>query len=178
MADVGFMTPEKIASILDLKPNQVIADFGAGHGFFSIAFAKQIGSSGQVFAIDILPEALEAIRSRARLEGLFNIKVIQGNLEKVGGSTIPDNFCDLVFAANVLFQNPDKSAIIKEASRVLKSQGRLVIVEWHPQSKLGPQQELKIAEPELRQLAVSLGFADQGSLDAGSQHYGLIFKKP
>lgn len=178
MPEAGFMTPEKIASVLDLQPGQVVADFGAGHGFFSVAFAKKVGPSGQILAIDILPEALEAIRSRARLEGLFNIKTVQGDLEKPGGSTVPNNFCDLVFAANILFQNPDKAAILREAHRVLKSGGKLVIIEWHPQSSLGPQRELKIAEPELRQLTVSLGFVDLGGLDAGSQHYGLIFQKP
>jgi len=178
MAVTGLMTPEKIIDQLQVQSNWVIADFGAGHGFFSIAFAKKVGFSGQIIAIDILSEALEAIRSRARLEGLFNIKTIRGNLEKSGGSTIPDNFCDLVFAANILFQNPDKSAIIKEASRILKSQGRFVVVEWHPQAKLGPRQELKIAEPELRALTTSLGFIDIGNLDVGTQHYGRVFQKP
>lgn len=172
------MTPEKIIDQLQVQLNWVIADFGAGHGFFSVAFAKKVGPSGQIFSIDILPEALEAIRSRARLEGLFNIKAIHGNLEKAGGSTIPDNFCDLVFAANILFQNPDKAAILREAARVMKPGGKLVIVEWHPQSSLGPQKELKIAEAELRALIVSLGFADKGNLDVGSQHYGLVFQKP
>lgn len=172
------MTPEKIINQLQVQPNWVIADFGAGHGFFSVAFAKKVGPSGQIFAIDILPEALEAIRSRARLESLFNIKAIHGNLEKAGGSAITDNFCDLVFAANILFQNPDKTAILREAQRILKPSGKLAIVEWHPQSLLGPQKELKIAEPELRVLTTSLGFVDLGNLDVGAQHYGLIFQKP
>ncbi len=115
MDDKGFLNIEKIVDQLDIKPNMAIADFGAGHGFFSVAFAKKVGPSGQVFAIDILPQTLEAIRSKAKLEGLFNIKIIRGDLEKPNGSTIEDANCDMVFVANVLFQVPDKLGLINEA---------------------------------------------------------------
>ncbi len=173
----GFINVEKIVDQLDIKPNMAIADFGAGHGFFSVAFAKRVGPSGQVFAIDILPQTLEAIRSRAKLEGLFNIKIIRGNLEKLNGSTIPDASCDLVFIANILFQVPDKLGLINEAYRVLKKDGELVAVEWKPYIALGPQKEHRFREEELKQLVVSKGFGELKPIDAGSHHYGFVFKK-
>jgi len=115
MDDKGFLNVEKIVGQFDIKQNMTIADFGAGHGFFSVAFAKKVGPSGQVFAIDILSQTLEAIRSKAKLEGLFNIKIIRGDLEKPNGSTLGDASCDMVFIANVLFQITDTSGLINEA---------------------------------------------------------------
>lgn len=177
MNDQGFISVEKIVDQLDIKQNMVIADFGAGHGFFSIAFAKKVGPSGQVFAVDILQSALEAIRSQAKLEGFFNIKLIRGNLEKAGGSMLPDESCDMVFIANVLFQVPDKPGLINEAYRVLKKGGELMVVEWKPYIELGPQKENRLSEEELKQLILSKGFGEPKSIDAGSHHYGFIFHK-
>lgn len=172
-----FLNVEKIVSELNVAPNEIIADFGAGHGFFAIAFAKIVGPSGQIFAIDVLPTALEAIRSQAKIEGLFNIKVIRGNLEKLGGSSLPKESCDLVMIANVLFQAPDKSTLLDEAKRVLKESGRLAVVEWKPYIAVGPLKESRLPEAELKQLVLSRGFSELKTIDAGSHHYGFVFKK-
>jgi len=177
MDDKGFLNVEKIVGQFDIKQNMTIADFGAGHGFFSVAFAKKVGPSGQVFAIDILSQTLEAIRSKAKLEGLFNIKIIRGDLEKPNGSTLGDASCDMVFIANVLFQVTDKSGLINEAYRVLKKNGELVVVEWKPYIALGPQKEYRLSEEELKQLIISKGFGEPKPINAGSHHYGFVFIK-
>ncbi|MFH1392993.1 MAG: class I SAM-dependent methyltransferase [Patescibacteria group bacterium] len=173
----GFLNVEKIVSQLALKPNMVVADFGAGHGFFSVALAKRVGSSGQIFSVDVLQPALEAIRSRARLEGLFNIKLVKGDLGKIGGSTLPEESCNMVFIANLLFQVPDKAELIGEAFRVLKKGGELTVVEWKPYISLGPQKEQRLSEEEAKQLITPKGFGESKQIDAGSHHYGLIFIK-
>ncbi|MCX6813061.1 MAG: class I SAM-dependent methyltransferase [Candidatus Azambacteria bacterium] len=177
MLEQGFINIEKIIDQLDIKPNMAIADFGAGHGFFSVVFAKKVGSSGQVFAIDILPQTLEAIRSKAKLEGLFNIKIIRGNLEKPNGSTLGDASCDMVFVANVLFQVSDRLELINEAYRILKKDGELAVVEWKPYIALGPKKERRLSEEEVKQLITPKGFGEPKQIDAGSHHYGFVFKK-
>ena len=175
MGEGGFLNVEKIADQLEVAPDETVADFGAGHGFFTIAFAKRVGSSGQIFAIDVLPTALESIRSQAKIEGLFNIKFIWGNLEKPNGSTLPAGTCDMVMIANVLFQVPDKPSLIEEAKRVLKLGGRLAVVEWKPYIAVGPLKESRMSEDELKQLILSKGFSELKAVDTGSYHYGFIF---
>jgi len=177
MDDQGFINVEKVISQLGVKSNMTIADFGAGHGFFSTAFAKKVGPSGQVFAIDVLPQALEAVRSQAKLDGLFNIKIVRGDLEKPNGSTLEDASCDLVFIANILFEAQDKPGLIKEAGRVLKKDGKLAVIEWKPYIALGPQKERRLSEEELKQLIASNGFGGPKSIEVGSHHYGFVFKK-
>lgn len=177
MGDQEFLNVDKIAGQLDVSLNETIADFGSGYGFFAVAFAKIVGPSGQVFAIDVLPTALEAVRSQAKIEGLFNIKIIQGNLEKPNGSTLPETSCDLVFIANILFQVPDKSSLLDEAKRILKVGGSLAVIEWKPYISLGPKKESRLSEAELKQLISSHGFSEVKTIDAGSHHYGFLFKK-
>lgn len=173
----GFINIEKVIDQLDIEPNMTVADFGAGHGFFSVALAKKVGPSGRVFAIDILPSALEAIKSKARTEGFFNIKLIKGDLEKIGGSTLPNESCDLVFVTNVLFQIFNRAEIINEANRVLKKSKELAVVEWKPYIGIGPQKENRLSEEELKKIIISKGFSELKKIDTGSHHFGFIFKK-
>lgn len=170
-----FLNVDNITGHLGISLNETIADFGSGYGFFAVAFAKIVGPSGQVFAIDVLETALEAVRSQAKIEGLFNIKLIRANLEKPNGSKLPSESCDLVFIANVLFQAPDKSSLIDEAKRILKVNGRLAIIEWKPYIALGPKKESRLSEAELKRLLSSKGFSELKEIDAGSHHYGFIF---
>ena len=178
MDNQSFIGVDKIINQLDIKQNMVVADFGAGHGFFSVAMAKKVGPSGQIFAIDVLESAIEGIRSRAKMEGLFNIRLIRGNLEKPGGSTLSDESCDMVMMANILFQAPDKTAVLNEAKRILKPGGRLVLVEWRPYIGIGPKKEYRITEEELKRIIGAAGFSNPEIIDAGSHHYGFIFRKP
>lgn len=177
MENAGFLNVEKITDQFDIAPNEIIADFGSGYGFFAVTFAKRVGPSGQVFAIDVLPTALEAVRSQAKIEGLFNIKIIQGNLEKPNGSTLLADSCDMVLIANVLFQVPDKPSLIDEAKRVLKPNGRLAIVEWKPYIAVGPMKASRLSEADLKHLILSKGFSELKTIDAGTHHYGFVFKK-
>ena len=177
MLDKEFLNVDKVIDQFDIKPNATIADFGAGHGFFAVAFSKIVGPSGQVFAIDVLPQALEAIKSRARLEGIFNIKIIHANLEKSNGSALENESCDFVFVANVLFQVPDKSALLNEARRILKASGSLAVIEWKPYTSVGPPKNYRMTEEELRQMILTGGFNEIKKIDAGSHHYGFVFQK-
>ncbi|MBI2635489.1 MAG: class I SAM-dependent methyltransferase [Parcubacteria group bacterium] len=177
MLDKEFLNVDKVINQFDIESNAIIADFGAGHGFFTIAFGKIAAPSGQVFAVDVLPQALEAVKSKARLEGLFNIKTIHANLEKPNGSTLEGESCDFVFIANVLFQVPDKPMLLNEARRILKPDGRLAVIEWKPFTSVGPKKEYRLTEEDLRQIILAAGFNEIKTIDAGSHHYGFIFKK-
>jgi len=172
----GFLNPELILQQLDLKPNMQVADFGCGHGYFAIPLAK-IVTQGRVYAVDVLKEALEAVRSKAELEHINNIQTIRANLEILGSSKLPDKSIDLVLLANILFQSQKKEEIIKEAYRVLKDEGRLVIIDWYAEAALAPKEGWLVAPSEIKTLTKKLGFELIREFDVDNQHYGLIFKK-
>ena len=175
----GFINPQKVIDQIGLKQGMKIADFGCGHGYFTLPVAKIVGNKGRVYAIDVLLEALEAVRSCAQLEGAVNIETVRGNLELPGGSGLPDSSMDMVLLHNVLFQSQKKPAIIREAKRALKLGGAFVLVDWRPDSVfLGPQNGWRMSFDEARVLAQEQGFVFNKIFDAGEFHYGLMFIKP
>lgn len=176
----GFLEPEVVIRELGLKSGDHVADFGAGHGYFTIPMAKVVGGDGRVFAIDIQKAVLEVIRSKARIEHLLNIEVLWSDLDELGGSRLKDNFMDLVLVANIIFQVDDKSVVFQEAARVLRRSGRLAVIEWSPEAKLafGPPQHLRVAREEVEKFAGNAGFTLEKEFDAGVYHYGILFRKP
>jgi len=175
----GFINPQKVIDQINLKPGMKAADFGCGHGYFTLPVAKVLGQEGKVYAVDVLLEALEAVRSRAQLEGRVNIETMRGNLELPGGSSLPDNSMDLVLLHNVLSQSQKKSAIIEEAKRALKPGGTFVLIDWRKDHVcIGPETGWRMTFDEARAMARESGFVFLRVFDAGQYHYGLIFIKP
>lgn len=178
---MSFLNPQKLIDHLKLEPGIQVADFGCGSGNITVLMAKKVGNSGRVMAIDVLKTALQTVEGRAKLEGIHNIKTIQANLEDVDSSGLEESRVDFVLIANALFQSPGQKEIIKEAERVLKPGGRLVIVDWLPKKgNLGPKAKYRIEASEVKKMAQNLDLTFVRSLPKkvlGKYHFGLEFKK-
>ena len=174
--ETGMVSPEAILEQLDISDKAKIADFGCGNGYFSVPLAK-ITQQGKVYAIDIIKETLEAVKSKAVLEGVFNIETLHRNLEVPGGSKLGDGSINFVLMRNILFQSQKKERIVREARRVLKENGQLVLIEWISGSSLAPKEGWFISKEDARQLAKNEEFVFEKELEIDSQHYGLVFKK-
>ena len=173
----GFISPEKLVESFGIVSGMKIAHFGCGHGFFTLPMAKITGGNGVVYAIDILESAIESVKSKSKQEGIFNLEFIRGDLEVANGSGLPDSSTDLVLMANVLYQTPGKSEILKEASRVLVKEGVLVIIDWLEDSFLGPARESRISRETSKRLAEAEGFRLIREFSAGEYHYGMVMAK-
>lgn len=150
-----------------------VADFGCGSGEWAVALAEVL-ENGKVYAIDILEEALSSVRSKARIGHLKNIEAIKSDIE----SLIPRllaNSLDLVLMSNLLFQANGRKAIFAEAARVLKTGGRVLVVDWNRDARIGPAQ--KVTADEVKQLAQESGFIVASEFAAGNFHFGIIFEK-
>ena len=167
MPQEGFLNPDTTVDEWDVRPGEVVADFGAGSGFFSVALAKRVGYSGKIYALDIREEALEAIRSRAKSFRLLNIDAIKVDLEHERGSTLKNDTMDKVIISNILFQAENKKNIIEEAYRILRPEGLAIVIEWKE----------KVKKEETERLFEFTGFKKHKEFGAGSHHYGIIFKK-
>ena len=174
----GFMNPDKIVSGFGIKEGMMIADFGSGAGYFAILSAEKVGKNGKVYALDIMESALDSVRAKARAAGLENVEIIRTNLEVVGSSGLADQSQDVVLVANILFQSEKKSEIIREARRVLKDSGLLVIIDWKKDAGgFGPPDNLRTEEAAMRSLAVGGGLVFERNFDAGQFHFGMVFRK-
>jgi len=171
----SFLNPQKVLDQIELKKDMVAADFGCGSGGFVIPLAKKL-ENGLVYGLDIQGAPLSALKSRAMLERLMNIRIIRSDLEKPRGSTLTDLALDLVLISNLLFQIENKNAIISEAKRVLKKKGELLIIDWSPNASRGPEKG-RISAEEVKKMAQEQGFAFKKEFKVGDYHYGLIFEK-
>jgi ubiquinone/menaquinone biosynthesis C-methylase UbiE len=156
-----------------------LADLGCGGvGHFVIQAGKLVGDKGVVHAVDIIKEALSGIQSRANLEKLHNIKTHWSNLEKFGALKIHDQTLDYTLLINVLFQNKNYEIIIKEAARLLKAHGKLLIIDWSPgRFPVGPAPDEKVDPEAIKALVNQLGLVENKSFNPGKYHFGLIFEK-
>jgi len=155
------------------------ADFGCGRtGHFVFMASCEVGERGVVYALDILQDVLESIRGRARTEGFENIQSIWTDLEKVGAAPIPEKSLDVGFFVNVFFLLKKKGEALREAARLLKDDGWLVVIDWAKKiGPLGPSPELMVKPDELVASAASAGLRLVEKMPAGDYHFCLLFKK-
>lgn len=173
-----FADPSAIMNQLNIEMGCQVADFGCGSGFFSFELAQRVGSGGRVYALDILPSALESVRSRAKILNLSNIIIKRANLERQGGSGLDSQSMDWVVTKDILFQNKDKQVIIQEMTRILKPGGQAVLMEWNPQESLvGPDVSLRVSPNDLRQLVESAHLSVAKELQVGGFHYAFLVQK-
>lgn len=174
----GFLNPELIVNEFSLREGMSVADFGSGAGYFTILIAERVGKEGKVYALDILESALESVKARAGAAELENIEVIRTNLEVVGSSGLADQSQDIVLLANILFQSDKKSEILREARRVLKNSGSLIVVDWKKNTGgFGPPDGLRTDTTVMHTLVTKEGFEFERDFNAGQFHFGMILRK-
>ena len=176
-----FTDPVKNLKAFGLHENSIVADLGAGTGFYSIA-AGHIVSLGKVYAVEIVKDYLNTIKNKVMEAGLKNVECFWGNIEKLGGTKIGDNVVDAVIASNILFQVEDKDTFIEEIKRILKAEGRVLLIDWQKESQkesegsfLGPKGT--ISKDDARSIFEKKGFVLEREINAGAHHYGMILRK-
>ena len=173
-----FADPENNIKQFGLKEGSIVADLGAGSGFYTLAAAKAVGASGKVYAIDIDSDLLKRIKDEAGNMNIKNVEIISGDLEKTGGTKLADESADAAIVSNILFQVSNKDALVKEARRILKTGGRVLVIDWKDSfGGLGPQKKAIVPMIAARDLFEIHDFKFEREISAGEHHYGIIFKK-
>ncbi len=175
-----YIVPQSIVKTLDamkIGQGMVVADFGAGSGFVSLELAKRVGDTGTVYAIDILPEPLEVLESKAHSAHYVNIKTIKGDLEKQNGSTLENDLCDWVVISNILFQASDQQAVVTEAMRILKPKAKVAVIEWHPEKMIARDAHQPLSPDQTKKLFEQAKFRLVSKFEPDAMHYGMIFQK-
>jgi len=169
----GFLNPSQIIKSLPIRGDIIVCDFGCGSGGWVVPVSKML-SGGTVYAIDILEDAISALNGKISAEGLFNITTMLGDVEK--GVKIKDDFLDLVFMTNLLFQVNDKKFVLGEGKRTLKQGGTILIIDWDKDAPVGPKQA-GISLEETKAIAEEIGLKPEKEFKAGNFHWGLILRK-
>ena len=168
------LPPASVLEALGLKVNDTVADFGCGIGYFTIP-AAELASQYKVYALDISEEMLKEVERRAQISDVKNVIAIQ-NTEY--DFKLPDITVSFGLLVNVIHEIENKERILWEILRILKSGGRLAIIEWVKAiTENGPPIDQRIDKEELKQLLNSTGYEISNELEFSGVFYGLVAVK-
>ncbi len=129
--------PDEIVKSLNLKPGYIIADIGAGTGYFTRRFAKAIGPKGKVFGIDVESSMVKYMKEDAKK---LNLKNYVARLVKPDDPDLKPQSVDVIFICNTYHHIEDSVNYLKKLSKALKPTGRIVIVDFYKKPlPVGPQ---------------------------------------
>jgi SAM-dependent methyltransferase len=138
--------PEAALDALELKKGMIVADVGAGVGYFSIRMARRVGPSGKVYANDIQPEMLSRLQERLDSEHVTNVETVLGTQSD---PKLPAGKLDLILLVDVYHELSQPQRMLGEMRKALKPDGRLVLIEYRkedPTIPIRPEHKMSAAE--------------------------------
>lgn len=122
-----WLPPHDVINALGLTPGMVIADIGAGTGYFTIPMLQSASAPSHVYAVDLQQEMLDMLRSKLPAEAAPAVEFIQA---PAVSTRIPDHSCDIALLANLWHELDDRQQVLAECARFLKPQGKIAILDW------------------------------------------------
>jgi len=162
--------PDQVVSALGLKKGEVVADIGAGSGYFTMRLARAVGPQGKVYAVDIVP--MDSIERQARKEELANIEVI---VSRKDDPLLPSGSLDVAFFCETIHEIDDRVPFYRKIRTAMKRAGRLVLIEFSTGD--GSAQGKQVSRATAVREAESAGFRLVREEKFLPQQYFLIFGK-
>jgi ubiquinone/menaquinone biosynthesis C-methylase UbiE len=166
----NWQMPARVIDTLHIQAGQLVADIGAGTGYFTVRLA---GSAAQptVFAVDIEPSMVEHVRDRATTEGLTNVTSI---LAAADDPHLPESV-DLALLVNTYHHIPNRVEYFTKLRGMLKPGGRVAIIDFRKDSPSGPPVEFRLTSDEIRNELEAANFSLQASYAFLPRQLFLVF---
>ena len=148
--------PAQVLDALALRPGEVVADLGAGSGYFTFRMAPKVGQGGKVLAVEIQDEMLKTLRERAASLKATNVEVVRGSEID---PNLPTNSVDLVLIVDVYHEMAYPFETMSKVRDALKPGGRVTFVEYRKEDPTVPIKEvhkMSVKQLELEMNAVGL----------------------
>ncbi|MCH1557169.1 MAG: methyltransferase domain-containing protein [Pseudomonadales bacterium] len=160
---------------LPLSEDSVVADIGAGTGYFAFPVAQRV-PRGKVLAVDIQQEMLELIDQRKHREGADNIALVEGSID---GINLPPDSIDLAYIVDAYHEFSHPFEMGRSIFEALKPGGQLVLIEYRAEDDAVPIKRLhKMTARQVNKEMQVLGFELTKSIDVLPQQHFMVFTKP
>lgn len=168
--------PDEVIAAMDLKEGETVADIGAGSGYFSFRFARKVGDSGRVYAVDINSDMILYMNRRIRDLRLNNVVTM---LSDPDDPLLAEASIDHFFICNTWHHISNQSQYLELIKRMLKPGGRITIVDYFKKElPVGPPPQMKMAREDVIDQMKSGGFTLSQEHAFLPYQYFLIFKQP
>ena len=143
----AYQKPHEVMRALGLKAGEVIADIGAGSGYFTFRFTHHVGNRGKVYAVDVSPDMIRHINRRIRELKATNVVSI---LADPDDPLLPDASVDRFFFSDSWHHIDNQTQYLSLLKKMLKPGGEIVMIDFHKKDlPVGPPMQMKIAREDL-----------------------------
>jgi predicted methyltransferase len=171
----GEEKPSLVMEHLELAPDDVVADIGAGSGYFSFLIAPLV-PEGKVIAVDIQQEMLDFIEGKKKLKKIFNVEPLLGTIDD---TRLPENQVDLAILVDAYHEFSHPREMAASIFKGLKPGGRIVLLEYRAEDPSVPIKPLhKMSVKQVRREMEAVGFEFKEVRDFLPIQHFLVFQKP
>lgn len=171
----AWQKPDEVVKALDLRNGDIVADIGAGTGYFSRRLARAVAPDGKVYAVDVASDILAYLKERAAHENLHNIVTV---VSRVDDPMLPANSLDLAFFCDTTHHIEQRINFYRKLLPAVKARGRMAIIDYPPDSPHAPHKpEQLVPRSQVISEAEQAGFKFVKDFPFLPYHYFLIFEK-
>jgi ubiquinone/menaquinone biosynthesis C-methylase UbiE len=166
--------PDQVVAQMELKPDHVVGDIGAGTGYFSFRLSARV-PQGKVYAVDIQPEMLSLITARRKTQKIENIVTVQGTETDV---RLPENTIDAVLMVDAYHEFSYPREMMESIVKSLKPGGRVILIEYRgedPDVPIKRVHKMTVAQARREMEAAGLTWKETKNF-LPSQHF-IVFSK-
>jgi ubiquinone/menaquinone biosynthesis C-methylase UbiE len=169
----AYQKPHEVMTALAVSEGEIVADIGAGSGYFTMRLARHVGAAGHVYAVDVSPDMIRHLHARVRDAGLLNVSPI---LAPPDDPLLPRRV-DRFLIVDVWHHVEDRPAYLARMKQLLKPGGRVIMIDFHKRElPVGPPLEMKIAREDLLREMTTNGFRVVAEHSFLPYQYFLIFE--
>jgi predicted methyltransferase len=168
----AYQKPHEVMQALAVKEGEIVADIGAGSGYFTFRLAQHVGSTGHVYAVDVSPDMIRHLNTRVRDMRLLNVSTI---LAPPGDPLLPQPV-DRFLIVDVWHHIEDQTGYLALMKKLLKPGGQIVMIDFHKRNlPVGPPVTMKIAREDLLKQMQASGFRLAAERTFLPYQYFLVF---
>jgi predicted methyltransferase len=168
----AWQKPHQVIQALGLRPDAVIADIGAGTGYFAVRFANMV-PAGKVYAVDVEPDMVRYLAERAKKEKRANLVAVKG---AAGDPRLPEK-ADLVVLVDAYHHIGQRERYFRALAGSLKPGGRIAVIDFRMDSPSGPPKSARVAPERVKAELAAAGYALTEEHGFLPRQYFLVFTR-